>query len=189
MISVCLRLRLCLCRSLAHLCLLRQYSGFESRHPSKIINGRHKQMSGRHTLARQKIYKKNVYYLYTQSTPQSYYCYTSLCQVSVFVFRKVFMYGMSLSMTLMVVSVSVTPSSLSMHRSHSVFPPVFRLVLCIGWSQVENKAHSGIYSVNKSFKQLNLYIKTTYKRIIIRNVNCMVSMWNREIYTIECEIC
>ncbi len=34
--------------------LLRQYSGFESRHPSKIINGRHKQRSGRHTLARQK---------------------------------------------------------------------------------------------------------------------------------------
>ncbi len=29
------------------------------RHPSNIINGRHKRRSGRHTLARQKIYKKN----------------------------------------------------------------------------------------------------------------------------------
>jgi hypothetical protein len=28
-------------------------SGFESRHPSKIRPGRHKQMSGQHTLARQ----------------------------------------------------------------------------------------------------------------------------------------
>ncbi len=40
--------------------LLRQYSGFESRHPSKIINGRHKRRSGRHTLARQKNIKKTL---------------------------------------------------------------------------------------------------------------------------------
>jgi hypothetical protein len=32
-------------------------SGFESGHPSTIINGRHKQRSGQHTLARKKIYK------------------------------------------------------------------------------------------------------------------------------------
>jgi hypothetical protein len=35
-----------------------QLSGFESRHPSKFINGRHKRRSGRHTLARQKKYIK-----------------------------------------------------------------------------------------------------------------------------------
>ncbi len=34
--------------------LLRQLSGFESRHLPKILNGRHKQRSGQHTLARQK---------------------------------------------------------------------------------------------------------------------------------------
>ncbi len=39
-------------------CLLRQLSGFESRHLSKRQNGRHKQKIGQHTLARQKIYKK-----------------------------------------------------------------------------------------------------------------------------------
>ncbi len=38
--------------------LLRQHSEFAFRHPSKIINGRHKQRSGQHTLARQKIYEK-----------------------------------------------------------------------------------------------------------------------------------
>jgi hypothetical protein len=42
--------------------LLRQHSGFESRHPSKIINGRHKRRSGRHTLVRQKKYTKNVHF-------------------------------------------------------------------------------------------------------------------------------
>jgi hypothetical protein len=36
-------------------------SEFEFRHPSKIINGRHKQRSGQHTLAREKIYKKRNY--------------------------------------------------------------------------------------------------------------------------------
>jgi hypothetical protein len=41
-------------------CLLRQLSGFESRHLSKIQNGRHKQRSGQHTLARPKnIHKKH----------------------------------------------------------------------------------------------------------------------------------
>ncbi len=37
--------------------MLRQLSGFESRHISKIPNG---QMDGKHTLARQKIYKKSL---------------------------------------------------------------------------------------------------------------------------------
>ncbi len=41
------------------------YDGFESRHPSKIINGQHKRRSGRHTLACQKIYKKNNSLHYT----------------------------------------------------------------------------------------------------------------------------
>jgi hypothetical protein len=41
-------------------CLLRQLSGFESRHLSKIQNGRHQQRSGQHTPASQKnIQKKN----------------------------------------------------------------------------------------------------------------------------------
>ncbi len=35
----------------------RQLSGFESRHLSKIQNGRHKQRGCKHTLAHQKIYK------------------------------------------------------------------------------------------------------------------------------------
>jgi hypothetical protein len=34
-----------------------QLSGFESRHLSKIPNGRRRQRSGQHTLARQKINK------------------------------------------------------------------------------------------------------------------------------------
>jgi len=38
--------------------LLRQLSGFESRHISKIQNGRKLQRSGQHTPARQQIYKK-----------------------------------------------------------------------------------------------------------------------------------
>ena len=47
-------------------------SGFESRHPSKIINGRHKRRSGRHTLARQKnIQKKDIFSLQTaEAEPQ-----------------------------------------------------------------------------------------------------------------------
>ncbi len=44
--------------------LLRQYSGFESRHPSKIVNGRHKRRSGQHTLARQKNIQKIYIYIY-----------------------------------------------------------------------------------------------------------------------------
>ncbi len=40
--------------------LLRQLSGFEPRQLSKIQYGRHKQSSGQHTLARQKIYKKSL---------------------------------------------------------------------------------------------------------------------------------
>ncbi len=39
--------------------LLRQHSVLDSRHPSKIKNGRHKLRSGRHTLARQKNIQKN----------------------------------------------------------------------------------------------------------------------------------
>ncbi len=39
-------------------CLLRQLSGFESRHLSKIQNVRHQQRSGQHTLARQKNIQK-----------------------------------------------------------------------------------------------------------------------------------
>jgi hypothetical protein len=38
--------------------LLRQLSGFESRHFSKVQNGRHKQRSGQHTTAHQKNKKK-----------------------------------------------------------------------------------------------------------------------------------
>jgi hypothetical protein len=41
-------------------CLLRQLSGFESRHLSKILNGRQKQRSGQHTVAHQKVYNKNA---------------------------------------------------------------------------------------------------------------------------------
>jgi hypothetical protein len=41
--------------------LASEHSGFESRHPSKIINGRHKRRSGRHTPARQKNIQKNIY--------------------------------------------------------------------------------------------------------------------------------
>ncbi len=37
----------------------KQLSGFESRYLQKIQNGRHKQRNEQHTLARQKIYKKN----------------------------------------------------------------------------------------------------------------------------------
>ncbi len=41
----------------ARLCLLRQLSGFESRHLSKIQKGRHRHRRGQHnTLARRKIY-------------------------------------------------------------------------------------------------------------------------------------
>jgi hypothetical protein len=40
-------------------CMLRQLSGFESRHLPKIPYGRRKQRSGQHTLARQKKYKKD----------------------------------------------------------------------------------------------------------------------------------
>jgi hypothetical protein len=36
----------------------QQHSEFEFRHPSKIINGRHKQRSGQQTLARQKHIQK-----------------------------------------------------------------------------------------------------------------------------------
>ncbi len=39
-------------------CLLRQLSGFESRHLSKTQNGRHKQRSGQHTQGRQKNIQK-----------------------------------------------------------------------------------------------------------------------------------
>jgi hypothetical protein len=41
--------------------LLRQLSGFVSRHLSKIQNGRHKQRSGQHTLARDKIVRKKYF--------------------------------------------------------------------------------------------------------------------------------
>ncbi len=41
-------------------CLLRQLSGFESRHLSKMHNGRHQQSCGQHTVARQKVCKKSV---------------------------------------------------------------------------------------------------------------------------------
>ncbi len=34
--------------------------GFESRHLSKVQNGRHEQRSGQHTLTRQKIYKQKM---------------------------------------------------------------------------------------------------------------------------------
>jgi hypothetical protein len=37
-----------------------QLSGFEPRHFSKLQNGRHKQRSGLHTLARQKILYKKI---------------------------------------------------------------------------------------------------------------------------------
>ncbi len=40
--------------------MLREHSEFEFRHPSKIINGRHKQRSGQHVLARQKNIKKKL---------------------------------------------------------------------------------------------------------------------------------
>ncbi len=40
--------------------MLQQLSGFKSRHLSKIQNGRHKQRSGQHTLARPKICKKKL---------------------------------------------------------------------------------------------------------------------------------
>ncbi len=40
--------------------LLRQLSGFESRHLSKIQNGRHKQRRGQYTLARQNNLKKYI---------------------------------------------------------------------------------------------------------------------------------
>ncbi len=43
-----------------------KYSGFESRHPSKIINGRHKRRSGRHTLARKKRRKKKLSLLWKE---------------------------------------------------------------------------------------------------------------------------
>ncbi len=43
---------------LAPLCY-RQHSEFEFRHPSKIINGRHKQRSGQHTIARKKDIQKS----------------------------------------------------------------------------------------------------------------------------------
>ncbi len=46
--------RQCLTIWLERFCLLRQLSGFESRHRSKIHNERHKQRSGQHTLARKK---------------------------------------------------------------------------------------------------------------------------------------
>ncbi len=41
-------------------CFLRELSGFESRHLSKIQNGRHKQRSGQHTLAPPKISKEKL---------------------------------------------------------------------------------------------------------------------------------
>ncbi len=44
--------------------LSRQRAGFESRHPSKIKNGRHKWRTGRHILARQKLQKYDAYFLY-----------------------------------------------------------------------------------------------------------------------------
>ncbi len=40
--------------------VLLKTSGFESKYIIKIQNGRHKQKSGQHTLARQKIYKKQL---------------------------------------------------------------------------------------------------------------------------------
>ncbi len=42
--------------------MLRQLSGFESKHRSKIHNKRHKQRSGQHTLARKKreFFKKKL---------------------------------------------------------------------------------------------------------------------------------
>ncbi len=46
-------------------CLPRQLSGFESRHLSKVQHGRHKQRSGQHTLAHQKIYQKLLYSIHT----------------------------------------------------------------------------------------------------------------------------
>ena len=39
---------------------LKQLPGFKTRHLSKIQNGRHKQRSGQHTLARQKIYNTKI---------------------------------------------------------------------------------------------------------------------------------
>ncbi len=42
----------------ALLCILRQLSGFETRHLSKIQNGRHQQKSGQQTLARQNNIQK-----------------------------------------------------------------------------------------------------------------------------------
>ncbi len=38
----------------------REHSGFESKYLVKIQNGRNKQKNGQRTLARQKIYKKQV---------------------------------------------------------------------------------------------------------------------------------
>jgi hypothetical protein len=35
-------------------------SGFDSRHPSKIVNGRYKQRTGLHSLARQINTQKNI---------------------------------------------------------------------------------------------------------------------------------
>jgi serine/threonine protein kinase len=53
--------------------LLRQLYGFESRHLSKMQNGRHKPKSGQRTLACQKMYNKK------SSTPEerNYYVKTS----------------------------------------------------------------------------------------------------------------
>ncbi len=45
-------------RLVAHLLFTAKISGFESRHPSKIINRRNKQRSGQYTVACQK-YTKN----------------------------------------------------------------------------------------------------------------------------------
>jgi hypothetical protein len=47
--------------------LLWRPSGFESRHLSIIQNGRYKQRSGQHTVARQKIYLKTKLEFYHQS--------------------------------------------------------------------------------------------------------------------------
>jgi hypothetical protein len=94
----------------AWLLLLRQLSGFESRHLSKIQSGRYKQRIRKHTLARQKTYKnneKNVLYL------EYFLMYTSL------------KHSLNKLMGLEPISVTELQQEIYLNHENSPFPLLF----------------------------------------------------------------